>query len=69
MLSTLWSELQLLRSRAIVRRPEVERELDDELRFHLEREAVEVRGRRRRDGRRCAASRPTRLRGHEPDQG
>jgi Acidobacterial duplicated orphan permease len=38
MLSELWSEVRY-RLRALVRRDAVERELDDELRFHLEREA------------------------------
>jgi putative ABC transport system permease protein len=37
MLSELWSELRY-RLRAIARRGSVERELDDEVRFHLERE-------------------------------
>ena len=38
MLSELWSELRY-RLRAFLRREDVERELDDELRFHIEREA------------------------------
>ena len=38
MLSELWSDLRF-RLRAIFRRSAVERELDDELRFHVEREA------------------------------
>ena len=38
MLTELWSDLRY-RLRALVCRHEVERELDDELRFHLEREA------------------------------
>jgi predicted permease len=38
MLSELWSDLRY-RLRAIVRRDRVEQELDDELRFHVEREA------------------------------
>ncbi|HTE48176.1 MAG TPA: ABC transporter permease, partial [Gemmatimonadaceae bacterium] len=37
MLSELWSDIQY-RLRALFRRDRVERELDDELRFHLERE-------------------------------
>src|SRR5437868_2960874 len=38
MLSELWSDVRY-RLRALVRRADVERELDDELRFHLAREA------------------------------
>ncbi len=38
MLTELWSDIRY-RVRALVRRADVERELDDELRFHLEREA------------------------------
>jgi putative ABC transport system permease protein len=41
MLSNLWTELRH-RLRAIVRRSSVERELDDELRFHLERETQKL---------------------------
>src|SRR5437016_5070560 len=37
MLSELWSDIRY-RMRAIFRRGAVERELDDELRFHVERE-------------------------------
>jgi hypothetical protein len=38
MLTELWSDLRY-RLRALFRRRDVERELDDELRFHIEREA------------------------------
>src|SRR5689334_4502582 len=38
MLSELWSDLRY-RMRALFRRAALERELDDELRFHIEREA------------------------------
>ena len=41
MISELWSDLRY-RLRSIVRRDNVERELDDELRFHLEREAEKM---------------------------
>jgi len=36
-----WADKLLLRVRSLLRRPQIERELDDELRFHLEQQAEE----------------------------
>ena len=41
MLSQLWSDLRY-RTRALFRRPALEQELDDELRFHIDREAEKL---------------------------
>lgn len=43
MAARVWSDLRY-RLRALFRREEVERELDEELRYHLEREEAKLRG-------------------------